>query len=275
MGSREVTFAPREIRSGNYSFSIGTAGSTTLILQTILPALIVAPGPSTVVLEGGTHNPFAPPFDFLAKAFLPLLARMGAEVSATLERPGFYPAGGGKLRFEISPAEKLGRLDLTERGAIIRRAGRALVANLPPKIADRELNVIGRKMSWGKDSLYKEAISNSAGPGNIVLIELESENVTEVFTGFGERGLPAETVANEAIRAARRYLAADLPVGEYLANQLLLPMAIGGGGTFITQPLSRHSVTNMEVIRLFLGHDVLAASREENRVRVDIAPRTI
>jgi RNA 3'-terminal phosphate cyclase (ATP) len=270
MGSREVNFAPSGIRSGRFTFSIGTAGSTTLVLQTVLPALIVADGPSTLVLEGGTHNPFAPPFDFLATAFLPLLKRMGAEVRATIERPGFYPAGGGRLKFDIIPAGKLGRLELPERGEIRRRAGRALIANLPANIADRELNVIRRKMSWGAELLHRESMENSAGPGNIVIIEIESEHVTEVFTGFGERGLPAESVAEQAVKAARRYLAAEVSVGEYLADQLLLPMAIGGGGTFSTLPLSRHATTNMEVIHRFLGRELVSASRNEGRVQVEV-----
>jgi RNA 3'-terminal phosphate cyclase (ATP) len=275
MGSPEVNFVPSGIRSGRFNFSIGTAGSTTLVLQTVLPALIVAGGPSTLVLEGGTHNPFAPPFDFLAKAFLPLLARMGADVRATMERPGFYPAGGGRLKFDVIPAPKLRALVLPERGEILRRAGRALIANLPANIADRELNVIRRKMSWGAGMLHKESMENSAGPGNIVIIEIESEHVTEVFTGFGERGLPAENVAEQAVRAARRYLAAEVPIGEYLADQLLLPMAIGGGGNFSTLPLSRHATTNLEVIHRFLGRELVTASRQEGRVRVEVASRPI
>jgi RNA 3'-terminal phosphate cyclase (ATP) len=272
MGSGELTFVPSGIRSGHFTFSIGTAGSTTLVLQTVLPALIIAPGPSRLLIEGGTHNPFAPPFDFLAKAFLPLLGRMGAVVSGTLERPGFYPAGGGRLRFDINPAGQLGSLDLPARGNTVRRAGRALIANLPANIADRELNVIRRKMSWGNELLHRESIANSVGPGNIVMIEIESENVTEVFTGFGERGIPAETVATKAVRAARRYLAADVAVGEYMADQLLVPMAIGGGGAFSTLPLSRHALTNIEVIHLFLGREVVTSARQDSRVEVEVGP---
>src|SRR6476620_518674 len=100
MGSGEVVFRPEGIRAGDYRFAIGTAGSTTLVLQTILPALILAGAPSHLTLEGGTHNPLAPPFDFLAQTFLPHLARFGPTVTATLARPGFFPAGGGRLEIE-------------------------------------------------------------------------------------------------------------------------------------------------------------------------------
>jgi RNA 3'-terminal phosphate cyclase (ATP) len=120
--------------------------------------------------------------------------------------------------------------------------------------------------------LHRESIANSVGPGNIVMIEIESENVTEVFTGFGERGIPAETVATKAVRAARRYLAADVAVGEYMADQLLVPMAIGGGGAFSTLPLSRHALTNIEVIHLFLGREVVTSARQDSRVEVEVGP---
>src|SRR6185369_9596371 len=118
LGSASLTFVPRAIRAGEYSFAIGTAGSTMLVLQTILLPLALADGNSTIELEGGTHNPAAPPFDFVQQAFLPLLRRMGAEVEIELVRPGFYPAGGGRIIVKIAPAKRLGRLEIESRGEI-------------------------------------------------------------------------------------------------------------------------------------------------------------
>src|SRR6185436_4161528 len=135
IGSRELTFAPGSVESGDYAFAVGTAGSTTLVLQTVLPALLIANGKSQLILEGGTHNPFAPPFDFLAQAFLPLVNRMGPQVTAELERPGFYPAGGGRIRVTIEPAGELKRLDISSRGEVLARRAKAVVANLPISIA--------------------------------------------------------------------------------------------------------------------------------------------
>ncbi|HUK89269.1 MAG TPA: RNA 3'-terminal phosphate cyclase, partial [Blastocatellia bacterium] len=123
IGSKELSFSPTRIKPGKYSFAVGTAGSTTLVLQTVLPALAIAGEASTITLEGGTHNPFAPPFDFLVKAFLPLLNRMGSDVSCSLLRYGFYPAGGGKMEVCIGPANQLRPIDLTERGAAVSRRG--------------------------------------------------------------------------------------------------------------------------------------------------------
>src|SRR5262245_13883144 len=149
IGSTELTFVPQTVLPAHHSFAVGTAGSATLVLQTVLPALLMAGGLSTLTLEGGTHNPFAPPFDFLARCFLPLISRMGPTVTADLERPGFYPAGGGKFQVTITPAgQSLGRLDLIDRGEIRARRARAIVAGLPINIAERELAVIAARLSW-------------------------------------------------------------------------------------------------------------------------------
>lgn len=252
IGSQQLTFVPGPVTPGAYAFRIGTAGSVTLVLQTVLPALLLAPEPSTLQLEGGTHNPFAPPFDFLQRTFLPLLNRMGLRVEAMLERPGFYPAGGGKCRVAIEPAAALHPLDLCERGAVRSRRACAIVANLPESIARRELAVISQKLSWPEAWLHLESVQGSPGPGNIVTINIESEYVTEVFTGFGQRGVPAEVVATRALKAAQRYLAFDVAAGLHLADQLLLPLALAGGGVFTTLPPSQHTRTNRHIIEQFL-----------------------
>ncbi|MBM3225014.1 MAG: RNA 3'-terminal phosphate cyclase [Candidatus Tectomicrobia bacterium] len=252
LGSSHLTFVPGQVQPGAYTFTIGTAGSTTLVLQTVLPALLCAAAPSTLTLEGGTHNPFAPPFDFLVQTFLPLVQRMGPQAQATLVRPGFYPAGGGQCSVSITPATRLQPLELCTRGAIRAIRACAVLANLPRSIAEREVAVIGQKLSWHGEWLQVAILTNSRGPGNIVTIAVESEHVTEVFTGFGERGVSAEAVATQAAQAARHYLAAEVVVGEYLADQLLLPFALAQGGAFTTLPLSRHATTNIQIIRQFL-----------------------
>ncbi len=252
LNSQQLTFIPKKVLTGDYSFAVGTAGSAILVLQTILPALLIADGATSLVLEGGTHNPSAPPFDFLEKTFLKQINRMGAKVTVELMRPGFYPAGGGQIKVHIEPAKKLKGFELTSRGEILARRARALIASLPTEIADRELSFIGQRMSWDKSCLHKEIINNSRGPGNVVFIELESENLTEIFSAYGERGVRAEAVAGEAVKEARHYLAANVPVGEYLADQLLIPFALAGEGAFTTFGLSLHTTTNIEVIKRFL-----------------------
>ncbi len=267
IGSQTVTFRPRVVRPGVYHFAVGTAGSATLVLQTVLPALLTAPEPSELTLEGGTHNPWAPPFDFLQKCFLPLVERMGPRVSAELDQYGFFPAGGGCFRIHIEPAERLSPIDLAERGEVQARCARAIVANLSKRIAKRELNAVAKKMNWGEECFRVEEV-RAACPGNVLLIEIESEAVTEVFASFGRVGVRAEAVARSAVEEARTYLAAGVPVGRYLADQLMLPFALAGGGTFRTLPLSRHARTNIDVIRRFMPDALHIEEQEDGTVQV-------
>ncbi|MEO6327104.1 MAG: RNA 3'-terminal phosphate cyclase, partial [Thermoanaerobaculia bacterium] len=167
LGSREVRFEPGPAQGGEYEFSVGTAGSTTLVLQTILPALLVAEHPSRIRLCGGTHNPLAPPFDFLQRVFVPLVNRMGPKMEASLVRPGFYPAGGGECVVTVEPCRKLSRIDLTERGAVLRRLACATVSRLPRSIAERELACVAGLLGWGPESL-SAVQAESPGPGNVV-----------------------------------------------------------------------------------------------------------
>jgi len=270
MGSSSLYFAPGQVAPGDYAFAVGTAGSATLVLQTILPPLLVAGAPTTLKLEGGTHNPFAPPFDFLVKAFLPLINRMGPQVTATLVRPGFYPAGGGEFHVEVLPVAKLAPLHLSSRGAITAMRATARVAALPESIAQRELNVIAQKLAIDRGALSAETVANPRGPGNIVVIEVQCENVTEVFTGFGEKGVRAEEVASQAVDSASEYIAADVAVASHLADQLLLPLALAGGGSFTTLPLSTHATTNIQVLRQFMNVQTLVEQIEKKVFRMTV-----
>jgi len=266
IGSTSLTFEPGTVRPGEYAFSVGTAGSTTLVLQAVLPAFLTASAPSRLTLEGGTHNPLAPPYDFLARAYLPLVGRMGPRVTAHLERHGFFPAGGGRFSVEIEPCPKLEGWTLLERGEIRGCRVRAVVARLPRHIAEREVETIRRRLSLDEKCFQVEEVRDSSGPGNIVTIELESEHVTEVFTAFGKIGRPAETVARDALRQYKRHMKASAPVGEYLSDQVLLPLALAGSGSFRTAGLSQHLRTHIELIAKFLDVPVIAEPTPEGTV---------
>ena len=277
LASRRLVFRPKGLFPGEYHFRVGTAGSATLVFQTVLPALLTAKGPSTVKLEGGTHNPLAPPFDFLAKSYLPLVAKLGANVEGELETYGFFPAGGGQCRFEITPGP-LGRLELMKRGKIRAKRVRSIVSKIPEHVAERECKTIRRLSGW-KDAEYRpEVVHNSPGPGNICLIEIETERITAVFSEPGERGVRAEQVAKRALAAAERWLDQDVPVCEHLADQLLLPLALAahhrtGGGRFLTGPLSLHAETHLELIERFLDVAVSVEKSENGNVAVGVEER--
>ena len=267
-GSLELKFIPGPVRAGKYRFAVGTAGSATLVLQTILPPLLTADDKSHLVLEGGTHNPLAPPFDFLDQVFLPLISRMGPEVSARLHRHGFYPAGGGKFSVDITPCPKLKGLEIAERGEIRQMEARALVANLPATICERELQVLLKKLPLASNEIRAEEVP-SDGPGNYVQLKICSEHITELFAAFGQKGITAERVASSLAKEANRYLDADAPVGPHLADQLLLPLAMAGNGSFCTTEPTTHTMTNIEVIKHFLDVAVAIETKEDRR------PRTI
>jgi RNA 3'-terminal phosphate cyclase (ATP) len=270
LGSRELTFHPGTLKGGQYSFAIGTAGSCTLVLQTVLPALLTAKLPSTVSISGGTHNKGSPPFDFLQRAFLPLLARMGASVAIDLTRYGFYPRGGGEIRVSIEPVTTWSALDLHERGAQTNAFAESYLAAIPPHVGERELDTIRRLLSWSPEQLHLRALSNDVGPGNAVTITIAHEHVTEVFTGFGERGVRAEAVAESAAYEAVAYLAHAAPVGQHLADQLLLPMALAGAGSFTCTEVTQHLRSNALVIERFTGRKMRLETSEKG-MRVSVA----
>ena len=243
---------PGPVAGGAYRFAVGTAGSTGLVLQTVLPALVTADRPSELVLEGGTHNPRAPTFEFLARAYLPLIERMGPRVAIGLERAGFEPAGGGRVRVRVEPVARLEPLRLETRGALQALEAEVMVSKLSRHIAEREAAVLAAGLSVPPASARIRVIDDSPGPGNVVSVFAVSENVTEVFTGFGRRGVPAERVAEGVVESVQRYLSADVPVGVHLADQLLLPLALAGGGSFVTCAPSAHTLSNIDVIERFL-----------------------
>ncbi|MBV9211899.1 MAG: RNA 3'-terminal phosphate cyclase [Acidobacteria bacterium] len=270
VGATEFSFVPKGVEAGEYTFSIGTAGSSTLVMQAVLPPLMIANAPSMLTIEGGTHNVHAPPVEFLQKTFLPLVNCTGARVSLELERYGFYPPGGGRINVMIEPMSERVRLDIPERGEILHRKARAMVVKLAPHIAERELAVIAGQLGFDEDELELETSHNALSPGNILTIEIGSEQVTEVFTGIGERGVRAETVAERAANEAAAYLSTGAAVGEHLADQLLIPLALSGGGSYVTGTPSLHTRTNIEVIKKFLDVKIATLQLSDRVWKIEV-----
>ena len=269
VGSSEVTFRPGRVTAGEYHFAVGTAGSTGLVLQTVLMSLAMADAPSRLVLEGGTHNMLAPPFDFIAKSFLPIVNRMGPTVTAQLVRPGFYPRGGGRIEVDIMPAP-LRAIDCSDRGALIDRSALAVFAAIPPGVADREIATARQLLVWPETAFAVRELPESQGPGNILLLKAAFEHVTEVVSGFGKLGVSAERVAQTACGRMAGYLESDAFAGPYLADQLLLPFALSGGGTFTTVKPSRHTMTAAAIIERFLDRRFIFTQLPSGTHRVEI-----
>ena len=255
IGSRTLEFTPGELRPGSYRFDVGTAGSAVLVLQTLLPPMVCIGEASELIVEGGTHARGAPLFEFLNRTYVPQLNRMGADVEVCLLKGGFYPRGGGRIRADIrGGCEQLQSLELVDRGRIKRIAATAILAHLPDHIAERELATFETELADAPVEVATRILEMPAAssPGNVLAVEVESEALTEVFTEVGQKGLPAETVAERCAERIREYLAAGAPVGPHLADQLLLPMAMAGSGRIRISRTTMHTDTQIGLIPEFL-----------------------
>ncbi len=268
IGSKAIDFQPENVRSGNYNFDIGSAGSASLVIQTILPVLFTADRPSTVAVTGGTHNPWAPPFDFLKESFLPAIKAGGFEADCRLLKYGFYPAGGGKVIFDILPKKDntSGLIDICKPINNAKISARIYTSKLPLQIADKQRKLL-LKTGLNIETIEHIDITDSNSAGNCVMIYITGNNRMTVFTGFGSKGKPSERVIKEVADESMGFLNSDAVVDHYLSDQLLIYLAMRKGGCFTTNLLSKHLTTNIEVIKRFLPID-FAVEQGPNYYRI-------
>jgi RNA 3'-terminal phosphate cyclase (ATP) len=270
-GSSELTFEPNEIRPGHYTFDVGTAGSTSLVLHTVyLPLALRAAGPCEVTLIGGTHVDHSPSYHFLEATWRAYLEAMGLHVRLQMQRPGFYPRGGGVVRALIQPCPSIGGLTLGTRGEAAVRVT-AAVAGLDRGIARR----MARRAVHGLEQMGVEADSEEqtwdGGPGAVLVVRVQTAPAPTVFAGVGARGKPAEGVADEAVEEASRYLKSDALVDEHSADQLVLPLALASGPSeYRVGRVTLHLTTNVGIIRRFVEREIVIEGEEGAPGRVVI-----
>lgn len=250
LNSQEMIFTPGSIAPGNYHFVVGTAGSAILVAQTVLPCLLFGYEKSKVEICGGTHVANAPIFDFFQSVYLPCLQRMGIEASATLDQVGFYPAGGGKITLDISPLREWKKLEIMSSGTLKKAAFTAISHGIKSEIGSDEVALAQREFPEFETA---QTEVDSCGPGNVLLAKLEYENITELFSVCGEFNQSRTVVAKRVIGMVKSYQKYAAPVWRFLVDQLLLPMALGAGGKFLTVSPSQHTETNIAVIRKFMN----------------------
>jgi len=257
VGSTELTFMPGEVKGGSFFFEIGTAGSTMLVLQTLIPALIFSKEKSEIILTGGTHVPFSPSFHYVREVFIPFLEKLGIRIALTIESYGFYPKGGGKIRAHLFPCGAPGPVRVLERGRMIVLEGYSGVGNLPVSIAERQRNALLGKVhaeiqdlrSAGEVELLTVPAS---GQGTFVFLKAGSENSVAGFCSLGERGKKAEAVGDEAAEEFIRYYFSGAALDPHLPDQLALYLALcNGESEFTTSQITQHLLTNLWVIGLF------------------------
>ncbi|MFO0807119.1 MAG: RNA 3'-terminal phosphate cyclase [Gemmataceae bacterium] len=274
VGSSVIDFEPSTVRAGEYHFAIGTAGSTGLVLQTVYLPLALAPQHSQVILEGGTHNEHAPCFHFLSTTWRAYMARIGLEIAMSMERPGFYPRGGGRVIAHIAGKATPRGMALNHRDNLTRVTGFSAVASLPEHVAQRQAR---RAISRLKDAGYSVAISLEewqGGPGSVIALVFDEAPVPTLFSGLGARGKRAEAVAEDAVKPAIAYAHTDAPVDPYSADQLVLPLAFAPEPSeYRVSRITQHLLTNIDVVRQFVDREITCDGSEGDIGSVRIGPR--
>ncbi len=278
IGSQILRFEPQKIKSGKYEFDIGTAASTTLVAQTILPPLIFAKQPSEILIIGGTHNPLAPSFHYFSEVFLPMIKKIGIKIEAKLEKYGFYPRGGGRIRLFLEPTQKLEPKYFLKRGEILEISGLSIVANLPLEIAERQKQSLIKHLSdlflscqeYQNNQLVKTAVARvqTLSPGTFVFLKAKFSNVLAGFSSLGEYGKPAEKVGQEAVGQFIKYYQSNKCLDYYLADQIVLYLAISKKSfAFTISEITNHLLTNIWLLEKFLNVKI-KVDREENKISI-------
>ncbi len=268
ISSAALRFEPGTVRPGDYRFDISSlassAGSTSLVFQTILLPLLLADGPSTVFVQGGTHVPWSPSYHYLKHVFLPLLFRMNARVQLSLERWGWYPRGGGVISARIEPCRALKPVSIEERGAFKGVRGISAISNLPDHIAERQRTRAIRNLEGcGIPTDIGIERGPSIGKGTLLFLTAEFENITAGFDSLGALGKTAETVADEACADLFAYLDAKGVLDPHLADQVVPYLALAQGRSEVTTSrITPHLLTNFWVVQQFLDVDSSVTGRE-------------
>jgi RNA 3'-terminal phosphate cyclase (ATP) len=259
VGSSVLNFEAGSVKAGKYTFSIGTAGATSLVLHTIyLPLALRGDQPSEITITGGTHNQHAPCYHFLEITWATYLARMGIGIELEMVRPGFYPRGGGEIRAVIQPSSKLKGLNLTSGPAITTAGGFSAYAGLQESVGRRQGRRLSTRLkSAGLEPHIATEEWQAANPGTVAAVVFRQVPVPTLFFSLGERGKPVEAVADEAADEAIAYRDAKGPVDPHSADQLLLPLAFSPDSSrYRTSEVTRHLTTNIETVRKFVDREI-------------------
>ena len=254
LGSKSVMFKPKGIFPGRFKFDINSAGSTSLVLQTVVVPLSLGKSASSITITGGTHVPWSPSYEYLKLHWLPTLQQIGFQFQIELEQAGFYPKGGGSIQARINPASYIRPLNLVDRDSLLQIRGISAIANLDRSIAERQRNQVLRRLG-DRYSLNDIRIKHLPArfKGTFLLLIADFEKTQACFFSLGELGKPAEQVANQAVDELEYFLNTNGAIDKYLADQLLLPLALANGVSHLsTSQITKHLVTNAHIISIFL-----------------------
>lgn len=274
IGSSTLDFQPGEVAAGDYAFTIGTAGATALVLQTVvLPLALRAAGPSTVTVTGGTHAAHAPAFEYLAQTWGGYLTRMGLDVEFTLVTPGFHPRGGGEVRAVIRPCTGVKSLTLLDPVAVTAAGGFSAAASLPAEVADRQAARLAARLKAAGVESHIPTLAWENGPGSVAGVVFRQPPVPAVFTALGERGKPAERVADEAADLALAFKASGAAVDPHGADQIVLPLAFAAGpSAYRASAVTQHLLTNLDIVGRFVPRGLTCEREAGGTAVVRVGP---
>ena len=270
IGSRRLIFRPKTVLAGSYEFQLPLAQGLSQVLLCLLPALMKLEESSSLALQGATHDPGSPSTDFLSRVFIPVLEQVGPSLRVKVERPGFFPAGGGKVTAEIKPSASTSSWEIFDGGRLLKNSATILLAHESKKLAQRQLEQVQSKLSWKASDCRIEVAKHAIGPGSVLCLEMIKENVSALFCGYAGAHDTPHQAGQDVIERFRRFAAQRVPVSPMLAQTLLVPLALSQGGEFRTTPLSKGSTDCIRIIQRFLEVriDVEHSSRADAIVRI-------
>jgi len=248
-GSLEITFEPGKISGGSYRIDIGTAGSITLLAQCLLPAALMADGPVSLEIRGGTDVRWSPSIDYFTYVFLPALNEFGARVEVECSQRGYYPRGGGTVHLSIDPGN-LKPCSLERVSNPIK--GLSHCSGLPEHVAQRQ--------SQAAIDTFRQVGLEAEIPIQILKAPSIGSGIT-LWSGYkgagalGERGIRAEEVGSSSARAMIAEVQSPSSVDVHLADQLVPYLALAGG-SYTVRDISMHAKTNVWTAGLFLGEKI-------------------
>ncbi len=257
-GSEKIVFKSGKYRNESFTVNIGTAGSTTLLLDTVLPITTQFNESFRIDAKGGTDVKWSPSSLYYRHVKLPLLEKLGLEAELEVKNTGFYPKGGGNLRLETEDYA-MEKFELLERGELERfeiysTASEDLKEN---NVAEPQADEVAKKLK--KKFVSTDIEKNfeyvgSTSTGSALLIKAVYENSVAGFDALGERGKRSEKVAEQAFQDFMGFHESEAAVDEYMADQLMVFAAIIGG-EYTAPEVNSHVRSNAHVVEKF-GFDV-------------------
>lgn len=274
-GSGRIAFRPGRVRGGRYRFSVSTAGSVGLVLQAIYLPLELAQQPSEVVIDGGTHVAWAPTYNYLEEAWLHFMRLIGIEVSLQILKAGFYPHGGGAIEARFAGRASIRPIHLEQRGQLLEIRGYSAHSNLSEEVAHRQVSEAKRLLDLGGlRAKFTTASLSSLSKNTTFALTARFEKTVCCYTALGEKGKRAEEVAAEACLKFFDFLQTKAAVDEYMADQLLLPLAMAQGKSVYTaSKITDHLLTNASTVAKFVDVELYIDGEKGKEGLVSIEPR--